>query len=123
MLKRTVPLFLTTLLLVASAASWGESGNPVHRVNDRLLASVSELSDEIEKQLRRDLEARHALANCEKYAKNSAAQCVELRVVLARTAARLCGLLSQRAFLHSTMENGGDARGVRMTAQDSCDLK
>lgn len=109
-------------LLVTLAGCSGESRNPVHRVNERLVASSSELSDEIEKAISRHVEATYELGNCEKYAKNAPIQCAEYRVTLARAAARLCGLQTQRAMLHKIIENGGDARSVKVKLGESCEL-
>ena len=109
--------------LFALTGCSGEPGNPVHLVNDRLLAGASELGEEIEKAIRRHVEATHELASCEKHAKNATTQCVEFRISLARAAARLCGLQTQKAFLYKAIENQGDARGVRVNLGESCDLE
>lgn len=109
-------------LFIALAGCSGESRNPVHRVNERLVASISELSDEILKAISRHLEATYALGTCEKHAKNAPIQCAEFRVSLARAAARLCGLQTQRAMLHKIIENGSDARSVKVNLGESCEL-
>ena len=121
---RLAPAFIAIVaaLLVTLTGCESES-NPVHRVNDKLLASASELGDEIEKEIERHVEATQSLLSCEKHAKNAATQCGERRVALARSAARLCGLQTQRVVLHKIMENNGDARGVKVSEGDACDLK
>lgn len=108
--------------LVTLAGCSGESRNPVHQVNERLVVSLSELSDEIEKAISRHVEASYELGTCEKNAKNVPIQCAESKVTLARTVARLCGLQTQRAMLHKIIENGGDARSVKVKLGESCEF-
>lgn len=113
------------LLLALIATLLGcsrDSPDPIHRVNDKLVASTSQLGDEIQKAIASHVEAGHDLGTCEKHAKNALVQCAELKVTLARAAARLCGLQTQRAMLHKIMENSGDARGVNAMLGESCDL-
>ena len=117
-----ISLSIHLALFMALAGCSGKSRNPVHLVNDRLVASTSELSDEILKAISRHIEASYGLGTCEKHAKNAPIQCAELRVTLARAAARLCGLQTQRAMLHKIIENGGDARSVKVKLGESCEL-
>lgn len=117
-----ISLLTHVALFVTLAGCSGESRDPVHRVNERLVASSSELSDEIEKAISHHVEASYELGTCEKHAKNAPIQCAEFRVILARSAARLCGLQTQRTMLHKIIENGGDARGVKVKLGESCEL-
>ena len=98
-----------------------ETSNPVHRVNHKLLGNSSVLSDRIREATSYHIETLQALNTCEKYAKNAPIQCWEHKVTLARAAASLCGLETERAMLYKIMENGGDARGVSIVLGEYCE--
>lgn len=108
---------------MAVAGCSADSSSPAQRVNDRLLASASELGEEIEKEIRRHVEAVHSLASCEEHATNPRTQCAEFSVTVARAAAHLCGLQTQRATLYKIMENHGESRGVLVHLGEACDLR
>ncbi len=115
----TITLALALTLGLSSCSR--EPTNPLHGVNERLLASTSELSDEISKAISDHVEALHGLNACEKHATSAALQCREFKVSLGRAVARLCGLKTQRAILHKIMENNGDARTVNLRLGESCE--
>jgi hypothetical protein len=113
---------LAVCLIFAFAVS-GCSRNEetsVQRVNAKLVASTSELSNEVGEAIARNVDAVAGVETCEKHSKNPTFQCREQYVAAARSAARLCGLQAQRAMLFKIMESGGDARGIDSAA---CDLR
>lgn len=76
-----------------------------HRINEALLETQSELSDEIAKAIVESIEASGALTSCQKYAVKEM-QCVKVKISAARNAALLSGLKEQRSFLYQIMETG-----------------
>lgn len=114
---------MASVIALAIASCSAESRSPSQRVNDKLVASASDLGEEIERAIGRHVEAIHSRATCEKHTTNPGTQCAAFNVAVARAAAHLCGLQTQRATLYKIIENHGESRGVVVHLGESCDLE
>ncbi len=105
MKAKLVPLAIVLALLAALVGCSDERPTPRQKFSEALLASKSELADQINKAIRDDLEKTAYLATCEKYAK-SEAQCIQHKVSAARAFAHLHGLVQQRSALDQILDTG-----------------
>ena len=101
---RFISFFAAGFMVLLPACS-DSAITPQHRINEALLETQSELSDEIAKAIVESIKASGALTSCQKYAVKEM-QCVKAKISAARNAALLSGLKEQRSFLHQIMETG-----------------